>query len=51
MKWIINYFRECFCVHDWLVEEIYTRTYSTKGTKVYMRCKKCGYNKRHWKAF
>lgn len=22
MKWLVNYFRQCFCKHDWLIEEI-----------------------------
>jgi hypothetical protein len=55
MRHIINYFRQCFCKHEWSVEESYAEEiidndYVNKsGTKVYMRCTKCGYHTNHWK--
>lgn len=54
MKWLINYFRECFCSHDYEIEEQYCTSstdfgVSKQGEKVYLRCKKCGYHKNHWK--
>lgn len=56
MRRIINYIRQCFCSHDWLIEDRYIEIFDEfdnwqkKGTKVYMRCKKCGYHQKHWKA-
>ena len=54
MRTLINYLRQAFCKHDWNVEEdvVSVTSYfeTTKnGTKVYMRCNKCGYHKNHWK--
>ena len=50
MRWIINYIKELFfCKHDFLVEEEHVTEAHREGTKVYMRCKKCGYHKKHWK--
>ncbi len=49
MRWLIDYLRQTFCQHDWHIEEAYMRTDVRTGQKVYMMCKKCGYNKRHWK--
>ena len=54
----MNYLRQCFCKHDWLVEEFKANRRKTIGgvtttdppvstTLVYMRCKKCGYHKSH----
>lgn len=40
-----------FCKHDWLTEECFVRGHYNDGTKVYMRCKRCGYHKKHWKYF
>ena len=46
MKWIINYFRECFCKHEWeLLREIVFYEYRTNipiGHKWAYKCKKCG---------
>ena len=43
MRKLINYIRQCFCKHDWLVEESwfdYSGEFrSQTGMKVYMRCK------------
>lgn len=56
MRTLINYLRQIFCNHEWIVEEI--PKYIVKGEfgetirlgpKIYMRCKKCGYHKSHWK--
>ena len=54
MRYLINYIREAFCKHDWLVEETKNCTVETPvrdktGTKVYMRCRRCGYHQKHWK--
>jgi hypothetical protein len=54
MRWLINYLLECFCIHDF---EITEQKFDIKdyyagisnNTRVYMRCKKCGYHKKHWK--
>lgn len=49
MRTIVNYFRQVFCKHDWLIEEGRVDSYMRIGAKVYMRCKKCGYHQSHWK--
>jgi len=50
MRWVVNYIRQVFCKHDFLTEDVYVSTdYGVSGTKVYMRCKNCGYNTNHWK--
>lgn len=49
MRAIINYIRQVFCKHDFVVEEQYTDFEVKSGTRVYMRCKKCGYHTSHWK--
>lgn len=49
MKWLINYFRQAFCKHDFHIEEKFVNTAFKDGTKVYMRCKICGHNSNHWK--
>lgn len=56
MKWIINYFRECFCKHDWLIDEFEANASTmfgveASGTRISMICKKCGYHKGYWKGF
>lgn len=52
MRWLINYFRSCFCKHDWeLLQQ--TNVWSGDnphfeypiGTKWIYRCKKCGWHK------
>ena len=50
MRTIVNYIRQIFCKHDWITEENYVRDdMRGDGTKIYMRCKKCGYHTKHWK--
>ena len=55
MRTIINYIRQIFCKHDFIVNEGYCESnnditgWVCKGTKVYMRCKKCGWHTSHWK--
>lgn len=56
MRRLFLYIRQCFCKHDFIVEEEYVEenieglTKTTKtGPKVYMRCKNCGYHMSHWK--
>jgi len=56
MKWLINYFKECFCNHDFNYEEKYYVEKSDfcgsrEGDKVSVTCKKCGYHKSYWKFF
>jgi len=48
---IINYIRQMFCKHDFLIEEGHVKSdgFLKSGTKVYMRCKKCGWHTKHWK--
>ncbi len=54
MRWLILYFRQCFCKHEFQISE---RPYELKdgwggsknGVKVDMLCKKCGYHKSHKK--
>lgn len=48
MRWLINYFRSCFCRHDWEFitrNAVYLDDSSTRPYKhIYLyRCKKCGY--------
>lgn len=52
MRWLINYFRSCFCRHDWeLLREARMfdgdtlMTTMPIGTKWVYRCKKCGWHK------
>ena len=53
MRYLINYFRQCFCKHIWIAEEGFVdesdEIGGRKGIKVYMRCTKCGYHQKHWK--
>ena len=49
MRWLINYMVSCFCRHDWQFETKYVKGHVHQGDKTYMLCKKCGYNKNHWK--
>lgn len=49
MRWIVNYFRQVFCKHDFHFEEGLVRRLDEwgdiryVGMSVYKRCKKCGY--------
>jgi len=49
MRWLINYFRSCFCKHDWeLLNKANMFGESTTmpiGMKWTYRCKKCGWHK------
>lgn len=51
MRILVNYIRQIFCKHNWYVEETFIEEqkgwYICKGQKVYMRCKKCAYHKKH----
>jgi hypothetical protein len=53
MRRIVNYFRQTFCKHDWIIEEKIIKLegllYDKNSERVYMRCKKCGYHQKHWK--
>ena len=48
LRSIINYFRSCFCNHDWelIIENYQYPTNKQNKIKVY-RCKKCGYSKQY----
>ena len=47
MRWLVNYFRSCFCEHDWeLIHDVFVEDWSNYHCKTY-RCKKCGYSKRY----
>lgn len=54
MRFIINYFRQCFCKHEWeLMFDVECRVHDIwdGGKEVYhkkiYRCKKCGYSKKY----
>lgn len=49
MRTIVNYIRQIFCKHEWIYKEKHCEYEFKNGTKVYMRCKKCGYHAKHWK--
>ena len=53
MRWLINYFRSCFCNHDWeLLKEMLVwdgdnpHAKHPLGVKWVYRCKKCGWYKK-----
>ena len=53
MRWLISYFRSCFCNHDWeLLKEMLVwdgdnpHAKHPLGVKWVYRCKKCGWHKR-----
>lgn len=48
MRWLINYFKSCFCKHEWeLIFDKFVRgDLKSFHSKVY-RCKKCGYSKKY----
>ena len=51
MRWLINYFRSCFCQHNFeLLKQVNVwdddpMTKYPLGTKWVYRCKKCGWHK------
>ena len=50
MRWLINYFRSCFCKHDWELLGKANMFYDEDdkmsiGMKWTYRCKKCGWHK------
>jgi hypothetical protein len=54
MRRLAEYLKQCFCTHDWNVEEGESKQTDAyggckEGMKVYMRCHRCGYHKSHWK--
>jgi hypothetical protein len=53
MRWLINYFREMFCKHDFVYAEEFSSRKSEfgnrNGVRVSATCKKCGYHKSYWK--
>lgn len=53
MRFIINYLRQCFCKHQWKLEEKYISVRDLSGDKnsekVSATCEKCCYHKSYWK--
>jgi len=53
MRTIINFFRQCFCKHEFIYEEIFGRLEFPKTikekTRISRTCKKCGWHKAYWK--
>ena len=51
MCWLINYFRECFCKHEFEYCEckIYDELGYAIKVKVSLFCPKCGYHKNYAK--
>ena len=54
MIWLMNYFRQVFCKHEYTYDEtevtVTTSGYGKKqGLKISMLCKKCGYHRNTWK--
>lgn len=53
MRKLINYFRQCFCKHEFETEDYYftksSEMQNRKGERRYMFCSKCGYHSSHWK--
>ena len=49
MRTLVNYIRQMFCKHEWHIEEKFCNGQTRIDYKVYMRCKKCAYHKKHWK--
>jgi hypothetical protein len=55
MRWLINYLRQCFCKHDFNIEEMayvrirYGGDEKIKNIVVSQTCKKCGYHKGYYK--
>lgn len=52
MRWLINYFRSCFCKHEWELlfhtnvhraDDFSEQTYEVKT----YRCKHCGYTQKY----
>lgn len=55
MRRLINYIRQCFCNHEWVIEEHPYRKMDgdviiKTTSNVYMRCKKCCYHQKHHKS-
>ena len=54
MHRLIDYFRQCFCDHEFTHSECVAEKQINgravkQGTKVSMLCTKCGYHKSFWK--
>lgn len=52
MRWLLNYLRQMFCIHEWEYDEAHVTFGENKekeGTRVFARCKKCGYHETYWK--
>lgn len=46
MRWIIYYFRQCFCKHDWDYSEVtWVQGTNAGRTIVSATCNKCGWHR------
>ncbi len=56
MRWLVNYFRQVFCEHEFKYEEqwatVKTDFGKYEGEVVYKRCEKCGYEsiRKKWRV-
>ena len=54
MRWLVNYFRQAFCRHEWEYAEIWKKLHDGyrvihEGMYVSVTCENCGYHKSYWK--
>lgn len=54
MRWLVNYIRQCFCQHEWKLEELPASVFEDRilvkrSVKVSATCQKCGYHRSYWK--
>ncbi|OWK34662.1 hypothetical protein [Fimbriiglobus ruber] len=49
MRWLVNYFRQCFCKHEFEREEGYCKGNFQSGVRISLLCTKCGYHRSFWK--
>lgn len=61
IRFLTNYFRQCFCKHKFNYEESYVKENDRfdpdehflikggEGVKVSATCEKCGYHRSYWK--
>jgi len=50
MRCLINYFRQCFCQHEFEFDEVFAKgEFGGQGIRISMLCKKCGYHRSKWK--
>lgn len=49
MRWLIEYIRSLFCLHEYKYDEDFVKGVCKDGTRVSVTCTKCGYHKSYWK--